>query len=85
MSNPFHATEAPRPKGWAHELLTSGFFWVTLILLLHALVATWLGNFVWALVAWLAFGSRLLSYVGMCFLLVGAISSYAPVISRPRK
>ena len=85
MSNPFHETEAPTPPGWVHELLTSGFFWITLILLLHALVATWLGGFEWRLAAWLVFGSRVLSYLGMCLFLVVVTGSYASMLSRSRK
>ena len=45
MSNPFHETEAPGSPSWVHELLTSGFFWITLALLLHAIVAQWIGGF----------------------------------------
>lgn len=85
MSSPFHETEAHGSPSWVHELLTSGFFWSTLILLLHAIVAQWIGGFVWALVAWLVFGSHVLSYAGMCSLLVGVIGSCASAISRPRK
>ena len=85
MSNPFHETEAPGSPSWVHELLTSGFFWSTLILLLHALVATWLGGFEWRLAAWLVFGSHVLSYAWMCFILVVVTGSYASVLSRSRK
>ena len=85
MSNPFHETEAPGSPSWVHELPTSGFFWITLILLLHALVATWLGGFVWALVAWLAFGSHLLSYAGMCLFLATMLGGFAATLPRSRK
>ena len=85
MSNPFHETEAPGSPSWVHELLTSGFFWITLILPLHALVAQWLGGFVWALVAWLVFGSHVLSYAGMCFLLVAVFGGFASMLPRSRK
>lgn len=85
MSNPFHETEAPSPKGWVRELLTSGFFWVALILLLHALVATWLGDSLWALVAWLVFGSHVLSYAGMCIFFVAALGGFASMLPRSRK
>ena len=84
MSNPFHDTE-PTPPSWVHELLHSGFFWITLILLLHALVATWVGCFEWALVAWLVFGSHVLSYAGMCLFLVAALGGFVSAISHPRK
>ena len=83
MSNPFHTTEAPRPKGWVHELLTSGFFWVALILLSHALVATRLGGFEWRVVAWVAFGAHLFSYLAMCVFFVMALGGIASM--RPRK
>ena len=85
MSNPFHETEAPGSPSWVHELLTSGFFWITLILLLHALVATWLGGFEWRLAAWLIFGSHVLSYAWMGFILAVVAGSYASMLSRPRK
>ena len=85
MSNPFHETEAPGSPSWVHELLTSGFFWITLILLLHALVATWLGGFEWRLAAWLVFGSHVLSYAGMCLFFVAALGGFVSMLPRSRK
>ena len=85
MSNPFHETEAPGSPSWVHELLTSGFFWSTLILLLHALVATWLGGFEWRLAAWLVFGAHIVSYLGMCLFIVAVLGGFAPMLSRFRK
>lgn len=85
MSNPFHETEAPGSPSWVHELLTSGFFWITLILLLHALVATWLGGFEWRLAAWLVFGSHVLSYAGVCLFFVAALGGFASMLPRSRK
>ena len=85
MSNPFHETEAPGSPSWVHELLTSGFFWITLALLLHAIVATWLGGFVWALVAWLFFGAHIVSYLGMCLFFVAALGGFASMLPRSRK
>ena len=83
MSIPFHETEAHSPKGWVRELLTSGFFWVALILLLPALVATRLGGFEWRVVAWAAFGAHLFSYLMMCVFFAMALGGIASM--RPRK
>lgn len=85
MRNPFHDTEVPRPKGWVRELLTSGFFWVTLILLSHALVAQWLGGFEWRVVAWTVFGAHIVSYLGMCLFFVAALGGFASMLPRSCK
>ena len=85
MSNPFHETEAPGSPSWVHELLTSGFFWITLILLLHAIVAQWIGGFEWRLAAWLVFGAHVLSYAGMCLFFVAVLGGFASMLPRSRK
>ena len=85
MSNPFHETEAPGSPSWVHELLTSGFFWITLILLLHALVATWLGGFEWRVVAWTALCAHLLSYLGAYLFSVAALEAFASGLPHKRK
>ena len=85
MSNPFHETEAPRSPSWVHELRTSGFFWITLALLLHALVAQWLGGFVWALVAWLFFGAHIVSNLVMCLVFAAVLGGFASMLPRSRK
>jgi hypothetical protein len=82
MSNPFHDTEAPTPPGWVRELLTSGFFWLTLILLSHALVATGFGGFEWRLAAWLLFSVHVFSYVGMCLFFAAVLGSATSVLPR---